>query len=151
MGDIRHVAVSKGGMCAKRGAAEDAMLEITELAFLLKADGFPEPEIFKRIGRVHQPEPQYHSLPLGGDPVFYYLRDYLAAHFPDYLGNWTVFMSTVTVAQLWAELNAERMAASNWPPADMLSKPWSIRKYAGYADSVMGSANSKPEDFAQLS
>jgi hypothetical protein len=62
----------------------------------------------------------------------------------------TLFMSTVTVAQLWAELFAEQLTASSWPPDDMLSKPWSLRRYAGYAG-VMRSATSKPEDFAQLS
>jgi hypothetical protein len=151
MGDIRHIAVSKDEGCAKASGPENVILEITELAFVLKADGFPPPEIFKRIGRVYQPAPQIHNFPMGGDPVFYYLRDYLAAHSPDYLKHWTLFMSTVTVAQLWAELYAERLTASSWPPADMLSKPWGIRKYVGYAGPVMRSATSKPEDFAQLS
>jgi hypothetical protein len=154
--NIRRIVMSEGGKKPEGekvpdGAPEDAMLEIAELAYVLKADGFPEPEIFKRIGRVHQPEPQFHSFPLGGDPLFYYLRDYLAARFPAYLPlSWTMFMTTVTVASLWAELFSEQLTASSWPPADMLSKPWGFRRYTGYAG-VMNAATSKPEDFAQLS
>jgi hypothetical protein len=154
--DIRRIAVSEGGKKPEAarvpdGEAEDRILEIAELAHALKADGFPEPEIFKRIARVHQPEPQIHSFPLGGDPLLYYLRDYLSAHYPGYLKiDWQMFRCALTLAELWAELYAERLTASSWPPADMLSKPWSIRRYAGYAG-VMRSATSKPEDFAQLS
>ena len=32
--------------------AEEIILEIAELAYLLQADGFPVPEVFKRIGWV---------------------------------------------------------------------------------------------------
>jgi hypothetical protein len=151
--NVRRIVMSEGGkkpegVKVPDGAPEAAMLEIAELAYVLKADGFPEPEIFKRIGRVHQPEPQFRSFPMGGDPLFYYLRDYLAARFPAYLPlSWTMFMTTFTVASLWAELFAEQLTASSWPATDMLSKPWDFGRYAGYAG-VMNS--SKPEDFATL-
>ena len=155
--DIGRIVMSEGGkkpegMKVPDGEPEAAILEIAELAYVLKADGFPEPEIFKRIGRVHQPAPEFHKLPLGGNPIFYYLRDYLAARHPGYLSlSWTMFMCTVTVAELWAELHAEQLTASSWPPADMLSEPWRIRRYAGYDGKVMREAKSKPQDFRQLS
>ncbi len=40
----------KDAWAAKDGSAEDRILEITELAYLLQADGFPIQEIFRRIG-----------------------------------------------------------------------------------------------------
>lgn len=157
MGDIRRLVMSEGskkpeGVKLPDSSPEAAIIEIAELAYVLKADGFPEPEIFKRIGRVHEPAPQIHDFPLGGDPIFYYLRDYLAERFPGYLDlSWTMFMAAVTVAELWAELFAERLTASSWPPADMLSEPWSIGSYAGCAGIIMRTARSKREDFRQLS
>ena len=67
-----------------KGDAEEWILEITEVAFILKNDGFPEPEISRRLGLIFDPPPPPYDT-LGGSEVFYCLREYIEENCPEYL------------------------------------------------------------------
>jgi hypothetical protein len=140
MTNVRRIAT---GELLADGKPEAAMLEIAELAFIPKADGFPEREIFKRIGRVHESAPCFDAYV--GLRLFDYLRDYLHVHHPEYwpLADGKVFACAITLAELWAELFAGRMTSSSWPPPAMLTEPWDILGYAG----ITRAGNTKPEDW----
>jgi hypothetical protein len=108
--------------------AEAIILEIAELAYLLQADGFPIPEVFKRIGSVLDPPSSGFATThrkMGGwsDPLGTYTKFYLKRHRPAYLELDTrVFSTASAIAKLWAEINAERKVNSCWPHEDQLSK-----------------------------
>jgi len=106
--------------------AESDMLEIAELAYVLQADGFPVPEVFKRIGEVLDPPSSdlaemHKRLGHWSDPLRHYLTAYLKRHNPAYLAlGANLFGSALTIARMWGEIYAGRLTASNWPPPDML-------------------------------
>jgi hypothetical protein len=108
--------------------AESHILETAELAYVLQADGFPIPEVFKRIGRVLDPPSdefadQHKRMGTSSDPLRRYLIDCLQRRQPAYValgGN--VFNIALTMAELWAEIYAERLTSSSWPPNDMLGE-----------------------------
>ena len=110
--------------------AESHILEIAELAYVLQADGFPVPEVFKRIGRVLDPPSddfaaQQKRMGDWSDPLRSYLVDYLQRHQPAYVAlGGSVFSIALAIAELWAEIYAERLTSSIWPPNDMLGE-WS--------------------------
>jgi hypothetical protein len=69
----------------KDEGAEDIILEIAELAYLLQADGFPVPEVFKRIGSVLDPPPddfadEHKAMGNWSDPLRTYTAFYLIPH-----------------------------------------------------------------------
>jgi hypothetical protein len=107
---------------ANDDAAESRILEITELAYILEADGFPEPEIFRRIGAVFPPAPDLERLSLPGDPVRVHAVEHLTVHAPAYieLGP-QLLTSALVIAELWAVRRADRLRDSHWPPQHMLS------------------------------
>lgn len=109
---------------AKAEAAECRILEITELAFVLEADGFAKPEIFRRIARIHSPVPNVERLISSGNPLRGYLVEHLSVHAPKYmrLGP-AVLNSALALAELWAVLDAERRRDQRWPPPEMLDPP----------------------------
>jgi hypothetical protein len=108
--------------------AEEIILEIAELAYLLQADGFPVPEVFKRIGSVLDPPPSrfaadHKAMGHWSDPLGTYTKFYLKRHRPTYLElDSRVFSTASAIAELWAEINAERVVNSCWPHEDQLSK-----------------------------
>lgn len=61
--------VSKAAWAANDELAEQRILEIAELAFILEVDGFPVPEIFRRVGLVHPPMPPLDRLCPFGNPL----------------------------------------------------------------------------------
>jgi hypothetical protein len=114
----------------KGDSAEARILEIAEVAYVLQGDGFPEPEILKRIGQVYEtaPPPPNHSY----DPLRDYLGNHLRTYDPEYLELGSdLFHAALALASLWAEIHAARLAASSWPPSEMLGEPWAIEGYAG--------------------
>jgi hypothetical protein len=108
--------------------AESHILEIAELAYVLQADGFPIPEVFKRIGLVLDPPSddfvaQQKHMGDWSDPLRSYLIDYLRRHQPAYVAlGGSVFSIALAIAELWAEIYAERLTSSSWPPNDMLGE-----------------------------
>jgi hypothetical protein len=108
-----------------RESAEGRILEIAEVAYVLQADGFPDPEIFKRIGHVYgtEPPPKERSY----DPLRDFIVTDLKTYDPGYLQlGADHFRAVLLVASLWAELYAERLTASSWPPQKMLGEAWAI-------------------------
>jgi len=69
--------------------AENHILETAELAYVLQADGFPVPEVFKRIGLVLDPPSddadQHKRMGTSSDPLRSYLIDYLQRRQPAYV------------------------------------------------------------------
>ena len=109
----------------KAEGVEEIILEIAELAYLLQADGFPVPEVFKRIGSVLDSPPSgVASMCHWNDPLRSYTTFYLKQHRPAYIdpANGHIFDTAFAIAELWAEINAERRNNSCWPPEDMLGK-----------------------------
>jgi hypothetical protein len=126
--ELRRPRFARDGADKAEGA-EEIILEIAELAYLLQADGFPVPEVFKRIGSVLDPPPSgfasmHKKMGEWSDPLRTYTRFYLKHHRPAYLdpANGQIFNTAFAIAELWAEINAERRNNSCWPPEDMLGK-----------------------------
>ena len=109
---------------AKAETAEQRILEITELAFVLETDGFAKPEIFRRIAHVHPPAPEIQRLLDSGNPLRGFLVEHLRVHAPNYvrLGP-AALNSALALAELWAVLDAERRRDQRWPPPEMLDPP----------------------------
>lgn len=109
---------------ANGDAAELRILEIAELAYILEADGFPEPEIFRRIGYVHTPSPDFARLGRSGNPLRGYVVEHLSAHAPSYLKLGTQLLNTaLAFAELWAMHAAQRRRDAQWPPEGLLHPP----------------------------
>ena len=87
--------------------AENHILETAELAYVLQADGFPVPEVFKRIGLVLDPPSddadQHKRMGTSSDPLRSYLIDYLRRRQPAYvaLGGNVFSMSSSTTQIRW--------------------------------------------------
>jgi len=111
-------------MSAENRSAEECILEIAELAYVLQADGFPVREIFRRIGLVHTPKPDLRRISPYSNPLYDYVVAYLNVHAPIYLElGGTLLKSALALAELWAELSAEQGRQASWPPPEMLSGP----------------------------
>jgi hypothetical protein len=107
---------------ANDDAAELRILEIAELAYLLEADGFPEQDIFRRIGFVHPPAPDLGRLCRFGNSLRGYVVENLGVHAPSYLKIGAGHLnSALVLAELWAMLAVERRRDARWPPSDMLA------------------------------
>ncbi len=106
----------------KSASAEDRILEIAELAYILHEDGFPAPEIFKRVGSVYGPA-RLLKRDRWTDPLRCYLVDHLRTHDAAYveLGA-SLLNAALALARLWAEIFAQQLTSSNWPPSDMLTE-----------------------------
>lgn len=116
--------VSKAAWAANDELAEQRILEIAELAFILEVDGFPVPEIFRRVGLVHPPMPPLDRLCPFGNPLHDCVVENLRAHSPTYLKLGTENLNqALALAELWALLAAERRRQQNWPPQEMLEPP----------------------------
>jgi hypothetical protein len=106
------------------GDAADRILEIAELCYILKNDGFPVPQVFERLGWVHTPEPNTLRLVMTWDPLADYLLSHVRLHWPLFLkSGMHRFRTCMAIAELWAELSAQRVKGSSWPHPEMLSKP----------------------------
>lgn len=108
---------------------QERMLEITEVAYVLRADGFPEPAVFERLARVYgTPAPINEYMRRLDD----YIADDLEKFDPRYmeLGR-DLFQAALEVASLWAELHAGQVIRCGWPHDDQLGKAWEIEGYTG--------------------
>lgn len=116
--------VSKAAWAANDERAEQRILEIAELAFILEVDGFPVPEIFRRVGLVHPPTPALDRLCPFGNPLHDYVVENLRVHSPTYLKLGTEILNqALALAELWAVLAAERQRQARWPSQEMLEPP----------------------------
>jgi hypothetical protein len=126
-GRERHIAALE---MEREGCAEASILEIVEIAHVLRADGFEAPEILDRIGRVYGNAPS--EVTDAVDPVKTYLTRLLRSQEPEYLdAGEGLFDAAYALAMLWGELNATQITSSAWPPPEMLSEPWRIEGGAG--------------------
>lgn len=102
---------------------EARILEIAELFFLLQVDGYSASQIFERIGWVYSPAPDLYRIHAGWDPLTDYLIRYVREVDPTYFRAGTSrFRTCAAIAQLWAELLAERSRQCSWPRPDMLEE-----------------------------
>jgi hypothetical protein len=104
------------------GAPEARILEIAELAYILEADGFAEPEIFRRVGVVFPPSPDLNRFSLTGDLLRAHAVGHLSVHAPSYikLGP-QLLKSALALAELWAMRRADQLRDLKWPREDMLA------------------------------
>lgn len=102
-------------------SAESSILDIVELAAILRADGFSEPEVFDRLRKAQGMMAL--QLKATSDPLELLIVDYLHDYHANYLalgeGTWR---SALSLAQVWAEAAADHLMASGWPPLMMLRK-----------------------------
>jgi hypothetical protein len=99
------------------GEAADRILEIAELYYLLHEDGFPTPQVLARIGMVHAIESDgCRSAPW--NPLLAHLRKHVRTHWPEFTTE--QFTKCIAIAELWAELWADRITRSSWPHQNML-------------------------------
>jgi hypothetical protein len=124
MGALRRLA-KLGGL----SKTEDRILEIAEVAYVLRADGFPEPAVFERLARVFgTPAPTNEYLRRLDE----YIADDLKKFDPKYLELGSdLFRAALEVACLWAELNAGQVIRCGWPHDDQLCEAWEIDGYTG--------------------
>jgi hypothetical protein len=87
------------------------------------------PEVFQRIGAVLDPPPEdfaseHRVMKDWVDPLRTYTEFYLKRHRPTFMdpANGHIFDTAFTIARLWAEINAERVTNSRWPPERMFGK-----------------------------
>jgi len=104
------------------------------VAYVLRADGFPELDIFERLARVY-------GTPAPADKALLCLEEYVADDLgtfdPKYLDlGYDLFRVAFEVACLWAELNAGHVIGSGWPHADQLREAWAIDGYTGIVRTI---------------
>lgn len=129
MGELRRLARRE----RRDRPGEDRILEIAEVAYILRADGLSEPQIFERLALVYGTPPPAES----GDLLADYLVEHLRTFDPQYLDlHRDLFRVALQVACLWAEMHAVHMVRSSWPPPDMLSQPWCIGGNTGIIRTV---------------
>ncbi|HEY1247298.1 MAG TPA: hypothetical protein VGF29_20955 [Hyphomicrobiaceae bacterium] len=113
---------------------QERMLEIAEVAYVLRADGFTEPAVFERLERVYgtaAPADEYMRR------LDQYVLDDLRAFDPKYLKlGRELFQVAFEVACLWAELNAGQVVRCGWPHADQLREAWDIDAYTGIVRTI---------------
>lgn len=117
---------------------EARILEIVELAAILRTDGYLEGEVFARLRKVHGITD---GLKTASDPLDVSVSDYLRAYYPTYLdfGEETR-RSALSLAKTWAETSANNKAASRWPPSEMLGErvAGGLRMLEGYQKGPLG-------------
>jgi hypothetical protein len=120
-------------------SAESRILEIVELAFILRADRFPEEEVFDRLRSVHGLVGA--STTDMSDRLEVCIVDYLRQHDTAYLdlGD-EVLAAALNLARPWAETHAHRLVASSWPPPEMLGSkvPTGVEALASYGNGHLG-------------
>jgi hypothetical protein len=139
---LRRLAKPEGG---DSFPGQERMLEIAEVAYVLRADGFPEPAVFERLARVY-------GTPAPTDDYMRRLDDYIANDLekfdPKYLAlGRDLYRAALEVACLWAELNAGQVIRCGWPHDDQLGKAWDIDGYTGIVRTIPKGAsrrNMKP-------
>jgi hypothetical protein len=115
---------------------ESRILEIAELAAILRADGYPESEVFERLRKVHGIT---NKLKMASDPLDVSVCDYLREYHSAYLdlGEKT-WRSALSLAKAWSEACAK--AASHWPPSEMLGEraEGGLKALDGYQTGPLG-------------
>ena len=117
-----HASDYRAAWSANGDAPEARILEIAELAYILEADGFPEPEIFRRVGGIFPPSPDLNRFSLTADLLRAHAVGHLSVHAPAYikLGP-QLLKSALAIAELWAVRRADQLRALQWPREDMLA------------------------------
>ena len=111
------------------------MLEIAEVAYVLRADGFPEPEVFERLARVYETPPPPEN---ADNPLHAYLVEHLRTVDPRYLDlGQHVFAVALAMASLRSELHAARVVASSWPRPEMLGEAWARKGIMAEIDTLL--------------
>jgi hypothetical protein len=124
MSETRSTVTSPPACMLSPGVDYSLILEIAEFAYILEADGFPESEIFRRIGCVHTPSPDFARLGRSGNPLRGYVVEHLSAHAPSYFKLGTQLLRTVLAfAELWAMHAAQRQRDARWPPEELIHPP----------------------------
>jgi hypothetical protein len=122
------------------------MLEITEVAYVLQADGFPESAVFERLAQVYGTPPPPEPL----DHLDEYLAEHLQTFDPAYLdlaAGCGLFGVALQVACLWAELHAGQVIHCGWPHQDQLRKAWDIDAYTGIIRTIPKGGRPKMKPF----
>ncbi|MBU2533764.1 MAG: hypothetical protein KKB37_13565 [Alphaproteobacteria bacterium] len=123
--DAPEHQVYRKAWLANSDAPELRILEIAELAYILEADGFPEPEIFRRVGAIFPPAHQLERHTLVGDPVRAHAFGHLSIHASAYIKLGVGLLnSALALAELWAIRSADCLRDSRWPPEEMLGTEW---------------------------
>jgi hypothetical protein len=120
------------------------MLEIAEVAYVLQADRFSEPEVFERLAQVYgtPPPPEFLDSRLNE-----YLTEHLRTFDPAYLDLATsdgLLGVVLQVAYLWAELHAGQVSRCGWPHTDQLGEAWDIDGSTGIIRTVPKGGKMKP-------
>jgi len=120
-----HPNPERAAWPANGSAPEARILEIAELAYILEADGFPEPEIFRRVGGIFPPTPDLNRFTLMGDLIRAHAVGHLSFHAPAYVKLGSQFLkSALAIAELWAARRADQLRDLKWPREDMLAASW---------------------------
>jgi hypothetical protein len=117
---------------------ESRILEIAEPAAILRADGYPESEVFERLRKVNGIT---NKLKMASDPLDVSVCDYLRRYHPTYLdlGEET-WRPALSLAKSWSETFGNNKAASHWPPSEMLGEraKGGLKALDGYQTGPLG-------------
>jgi hypothetical protein len=118
---------------------EDEILDLVELACILRADRFAVAEVFERLRKVYDLPTR--TVEDARNPLHACLIDHLGRHHAAYLQPGTeILTAAMAVAQPWAETYAAVLVGSSWPPRELLGdrEPKGLEALAGYGKAHLG-------------